>query len=383
MLRSVLAFAAIVSTIFMTQPPARAADYPPELAPMVHPIEEVEAMMADGTFKDGEFNPAVSNRDAATFANTVKSKLRTADAEYTRLPRKIRTSKEADDQWYRMDALIKTSKGFSKALQRHAQAAAEQAAPANAAPAAEPASAPVQTASTAPPPQQQPAAQAEAEAKAAERKREADVHAAAVRAQQEAVKARAAAVKAEKEAARQAKAAGIEPTGEDWRNSYIPNLKELETRDGFFQWPWSQPSWKAVADKAAEEQKKGALGSTQVAMFTDFVRDKAGQWPAVPRLDEAGDAQYAIEMIRKRESADGLTVVDLWISRDDWKIQRNNLGVILSRTKPGYMLYEDPSGEGCILKQFWIKEPYAGGEKYERTSSWRYARLRFQNCDRR
>ncbi len=364
----------------MTQPPARAADYPPELAPMVKPIEEVEAMMADGTFSDGEFNLDVSSRDASTFANTVKTKLRTAKAEYSRLPRKIRTSKEADTQWYRMDALIKTSEGFSKALQRHAQAAAEQSTAANA---TAPASASAQTASAASSPKQQTAAQTEAEAKAAERKREAEARAAAVRAQQEEIKARAAAVKAEKEAARQAKAAGVAPTGEDWQNSYIPNPKELKTRDGFFQWPWSAPSWKAVTDKAAEEQKKGALGSTQVAMFTDLVRDKADEWPAVPRLDDAGDAGYALDMIRKRESADGLKVVDLWISRSDWKIQRNNLGVILSRTKPGYMLYEDPSGQGCILKQFWIKEPYAGGEKYEKTSSWRYARLRFQDCDRR
>ena len=88
-------------------------------------------------------------------------------------------------------------------------------------------------------------------------------------------------------------------------------------------------------------------------------------------------------MIRKRESADGLEVVDLWISRPDWKIQKNALGAIESRTKPGYLLYTDPSGQGCILKQVWIKEPYAGGGSYERTTSWRYADIRFQGCDRR
>ena len=361
---------------------ASAADYPPELAPMVEQLEEVESMLADGTFADGDFALTVSNQEAATFSNTIRNKLRTAKSEYTRLPRKIRTSKEADDQWYRMDALLKTSEGFSEARQRHARVLAEQHSQALAAPEAtktqtSPAAVPAATR------QVDNAALTEAQAKAAEAKKAAEAHAAARRALQEQTSARAAAVKAEKEAAARAKAAGVEPSGPDWQNSYIPNIAELESADGFFQWPWSAPSWKAVTDKAAAEQKKGAMGSSQVELFENFVLDKADEWPAVPRLEHGGDAQYALDMIRKRESADGLEVVDLWISRPDWKIQRNALGVILSRTKPGYLLYRDPGGDGCILKQLWIKEPYAGGSKYEITSSWRYARLRFQSCDRR
>ena len=382
MFRQLVLFAILGVTIVAAPSLALAENYPQELAPMVVPLEEVEAMMGNGTFSNGEFSLTVSKRDASTFAKTVKKKLHTAKSEYTRLPRSIRSSKEADKQWYRMDALIKTSKGFSKALNRHARALAEQGAHQAAAPNA---AANAQPAPSHAPPVDQAAEKRadQARAEATDRKRVADARAAAVRAQQAEIRARAAAVKAEKQAAAKARAEGVEPTGPDWQNSYIPNIEELQSRDGFFQWPWSAPSWKAVTDKAALEQQKGALGSTQVAMFKDFVLDQADDWPAVPRTQDAGDAQYALDMIRKRESADGLDIVDLWISRGNWKIQRNALGAILSRTKPGYLLYKDPSGEGCILKQLWIKEPYAGGSSYEKTPSWRYAKLRFQSCDRR
>ena len=78
MFRFVLSIPVIVLTILVAAPFARAADYPPELTPMVKPLEEVEAMMADGTCTDGEFNPAVDGRDASTCAKTSKKKLRTA-----------------------------------------------------------------------------------------------------------------------------------------------------------------------------------------------------------------------------------------------------------------------------------------------------------------
>lgn len=348
---------------------------PSELQAMVAPLEQVEGMLADGSFANGEFSIGISSTQAATFARTIEDKLRTAKAEYTRLPRAIRTSAEADRQWYRMDALIDLSETFSAARQRHAQALANQTAgaPPVAAAASEPET------STAGLSQQQATT---VDPQAAARKQAADARAAAVRAQQEAVKQRAAEVAAQKEAKALARAAGVEPTGPEWQNSYIPNIAELESQDGFFQWPWSHPSWQAVRAKAAEEQRKGALGTRQVALFEKTLLERADQWPAVARIQDAGDAAYALEMIRKRESSDGLEIVDLWISRPDWKIQKNALGAIESRTKPGYLLYTDPSGQGCILKQFWIKEPYAGGGNYERTTSWRYADIRFQACDR-
>lgn len=175
----------------------------------------------------------------------------------------------------------------------------------------------------------------------------------------------------------------VEPTGIDWQNAYIPNIRELNSHDGFFQWPWSAPSWKAVIDKAVEEQAKGALGSTQVAAFKAFILDQADEWPPVARVKFVDDAGYALEMIRKGESAEGVDVVDLWISRGGWRLQQNSQGVILSRTKPGYLLYKDPSNQGCILRQFWIKEPYLGESNYEPASDWSYVNIRFQSCDRR
>lgn len=352
-----------------------AEGYPPELAPMMDALAEVEAMLADGTFSDDEFSLAVSEMEIATFAQRVKKRLRTAKAEYTRLPRAIRGLIAADEQWYRMESLFKTSEGFSKAQQRHARVLAERSRWEVASPKG---SAAATSVSSKTPMLNEVAAQ-----RAADRKQAAESRAAAMRAQQEAVRARAAAVKAEKAAAAQAKAAGIEPTGPNWRNSYIPNIQELQSADGFFQWSWSAPSWEAVTEKAAQEREKGALGSAQLRLFKDFVLEKTDEWPTVARVDEAGDARYALEMIRKREEADGLNVVDLWISRGEWKIQRNALGAILSRTKPGYLLYADPSGKGCILKQLWIKEPYAGGSSYEKATGWRYAKIRFQSCDRR
>ena len=362
MFRQLYFVAALGLAIMTASQYAQAKNYPSELAPMVAPLEEVETMLANGTFANGEFSPAVSNRDAVTFAKTIEKKLQTAKSEYTRLPRVTRTSKEADKQWYRMDGLKKISKDFRKALQRHARTATVKAS----------------TQSTS----NDPVA-AQRAAEAAQRKKAADARATAIRAQQEATRARAAAVKEEKKAAAKEKAEGVEQTGPNWQNSYIPNIQELESRDGFFQWPWSAPSWKAVIEKAEKEQEKGELGSEQVELFKNFVLDKTDEWPAVSQVQNAGDAKYALDMISKTESEGGLNIVDLWISRGDWKIQRNALGVILSRTKPGHILYEDPSGEGCILKQLWIKELYAGGTNYEKTSKWRYAKLRFQSCDRR
>ncbi len=367
----------VFSFLFLSMQ-SRAADYPPELAAMVTPLEEVETMMQSGIYADGEFSPTVSSSSAASFSSTIRNKLRKAKSEYARLPRKIRLSKVADAQWYRMDTLIKTSDSFSAALQRHAQMLAQQNT-------AKPAPASRDTATTPSAAVQSPAKPelTQAQIKAAERKQAAKEHAAALRVQQEETQARAAAVKAEKEVAAQAKASGIDPTGPDWQNSYIPNIKELETRDGFFQWPWSAPSWQAVMEKAASEQSNGKLGASQVTLFRNFILDKANQWPPVPRVDTADDAQYALDMIRKREMADGLKIVDLWISRGNWKIKKNALGAISSRSKPGYLLYRDPSGQQCILKQLWISEDYAGNGNYEKASSWRYARLRFQSCERR
>ncbi len=364
------------TTIFEALKPLSSANaaeesVPSELQAMAAPLEEVEEMLADGTFINNEFSISVSSSQAATFAKTIQHKLRTAKAEYTRLPRAIRTSAEADRQWYRMDALIDLSETFAAARQRHAQALANQTA------AAPPAASEPETLTTELSQQQATAV----DPQAAARKQAAETRAAAVRAQQEAVKQRAAEVAAQKKAKALARAAGVEPTGPDWQNSYIPNIEELERQDGFFQWPWSQPSWQAVRAKAAEEQRKGALGTLQVELFEQTLLEQANQWPAVARIQDAGDAAYALEMIRKRESSDGLEIVDLWISRPDWKIQKNALGAIESRTKPGYLLYTDPSGQGCILKQFWIEEPYAGGGNYERTTRWRYADIRFQGCD--
>jgi hypothetical protein len=349
--------------------------HPPQLEAMVSPLQEVETMLADGTYTDGEFSESVSNRDAAAFAKKIRNKLRTAKSEYARLPRAIRLSKAADQQWYRMDALLKTSKGFSKALRQHAQAKSRKE------------NSTTRTAST---PIGEPGNPGEssntlsqADSQVEKRKRAAEARKEALRAQQQAIRARAARVKAEKQAAAAARAAGVAPRGPEWQNSYIPNIAELESRDGFFAWPWSTPSWQAVMQKAEQQVKENKLGPTQVKLFSDFVLDKADEWPDAPRVDDAGDAQYALDMIAKREAADGLDLVDLWISRSDWKIQRNSLGVILSRSKPGYLLYKDPGGTGCILKQLWIKEPYTGGSRFEKTSNWRYARIRFQSCERR
>ena len=362
----------VFSFLFLSMQ-SRAADYPAELAAMVTPLQEVETMMQSGIYADGEFSPDVSRNSAASFSSTIRNKLRKVKSEYARLPRKIRLSKEADAQWYRMDALIKTSDGFSAALERHAKALAQQSI------------VPTATSTTQDRPVPNPVKSelTPAQIQAAQRKQAADAHAAAVRAQQQEIKARAAAVKAEKAAAAQAKADGVEPSGPDWQNSYIPNIRELETREGFFQWPWSAPSWQAVMEKAASEQKNRKLGASQVTLFRDFILGKASQWPPVARVEAVEDAQYALDMIRKRETANGLKIVDLWISRANWKIHKNAVGAIISRSKPGYMLYRDPSDQGCILKQLWISEDYAGNGSYEKASSWRYARLRLQSCARR
>jgi hypothetical protein len=222
--RVLLAVFGLMLTAIAIQLPAE--DHLPDLTLMVEPLQEVEAMLADGTFSNGEFSPAISEKAAGVFARKVKQKLRMAKAEYTRLPRAIRGLKEADEQWYRMEALFNTSDGFSKALQRHARMLAERRRAAVASPKGSAAATSVAANTQTP--------DKAATQRAAERKQAAEARAAAVRAQQEAIRARAAAVKAEKKAAAQAKAAGVEPSGPDWHNSYIPNIQELQSSDGFF-----------------------------------------------------------------------------------------------------------------------------------------------------
>lgn len=339
---------------------AHATEEPPELKAMVAPLQEVEAMLANGTYANGDFSSAVSKPEAAAFVQAITKKLRLAKTEYVRVSKAIRTSKQGDTQWYRMDALLKEAKSFHAALQRHSSELSKRSARLAASPKASAATAPKSrpnNLSNERPTQRQAGAGGDK----------------AVRPQQ-----------ANTEVAVTAKIPqALEPTGPNWRNSYIPNIAKLKKLNGFFSWPWSMPSWKAVLDKAASEQKKGRLGSSQVKQFTDFVLESAEKWPAVGRLEDARDAQYVLDLVRTRESTDGRKVVDLWISRASWKIQRNSLGVILSRTKPGYLLYEDPSGQACILKELWVKEAYAGGSTYEKASAWRYSKVRFQSCDRR
>ncbi|MGB7302312.1 MAG: hypothetical protein WBD34_23600 [Burkholderiaceae bacterium] len=349
-------FLGILSIVCLTIPmQGRAADNSSQLALMMAPILEAEALLANGTYVNGEFSKNVSKRDAEAFAREVSAKLRLAKTEYARLPGAVRKSKEADTQWYRMDTLLKTSKNFTAALQRHASAGAESP----------PSNKPAVTA-TKPAPGKPAMAQAI--------KPTAKVGTTSATTQQPAAVAAPVSANPPPRA---------EPTGPDWNNSFIPNIAQLKRLDGFFQWPWSQPSWKAVLDKAAAEQEKGRLGSTQVKQFTDLVLGSAATWPAVGRVDNAGDAQYVLDMVRLRESTAGLEIVDLWISRGNWNIQRNAIGAILSRTKPGYMLYKDPSGQACILKELWVKEAYAGGSDYEKATAWRYSKVRFQSCDRR
>ena len=169
---------------------------------------------------------------------------------------------------------------------------------------------------------------------------------------------------------------------EDWSNPYIPHPEKLVLDDGFFSFPWGSPSWEALVEKGKAEVAREALGASQLAAALAAIEENADTWDPVPRV-EPGDAEYMIDMVRKGYEENDGGLVDLWISRSNWKIARNDLGVILSRSKPGYALYREPGGKGCILRQWWFKEAYTGAATYEPATSWRMASLRFQPCDRR
>lgn len=163
-------------------------------------------------------------------------------------------------------------------------------------------------------------------------------------------------------------------------SSYIPSVADLEFRDGFFLWPWGEPGWDAIMAKAKSE-----LNDAQMAAFEKAVHEGASRWKPEPRADAPAEFTYGSEMasrIVERDYEDA-EVIDTWFKRATWKINRNALGVILSRTNLGYVLYRREGEPYCTLREFVLKEPYAGGGSYQKAGGVRFAYLRYQDCDRR
>ena len=65
----------------------------------------------------------------------------------------------------------------------------------------------------------------------------------------------------------------------------------------------------------------------------------------------------------------------------NWYIQKNALGVILSRYHIGFVLMHPPKDAWCVLHKFTLTEPYAGGQRYSKANGLsQFGVPRFQKC---
>lgn len=162
-------------------------------------------------------------------------------------------------------------------------------------------------------------------------------------------------------------------------SSYIPSVADLEAHNGFFSWPWNEPTWQGIMDKAEAE-----LNDRQLAIFVDVIEGRAADWPPVAHAPEGEHTSYATELLASIYAKDpNIEVIDAWLSRTSWQINRNALGAILDRTNLGYILYQRAGEPFCILRDFVIREPYSGAGNYEKTDQFRMQSLRFQSCENR
>ncbi len=188
---------------------------------------------------------------------------------------------------------------------------------------------------------------------------------------EQAAVAKAAADKAEAEAI---------AVSTEWYNLAIPNYKQMDITNGFIRWTDGPPSYRVIMNTALAERDKGNLSDFHVNAFAAYIDERLDSYPALDKY-QPGDVDYAIDLLRTRHANTGITLKSAWMLYPNWDIHRNSLGAILSRSRLGYVTYDDPSGYHCIVRKFLVREEYAGSGLYERTNVTPFQGLRFQACD--
>ncbi|MBX2883512.1 MAG: hypothetical protein KTR32_26390 [Granulosicoccus sp.] len=115
----------------------------------------------------------------------------------------------------------------------------------------------------------------------------------------------------------------------------------------------------------------------------EAIEDGAGSWPEAPRAASGEDTNYGTTLAanniveRWHPNAE---IKDSWLSRANWKIIRNSLGVIQRRTLPGHVLFKLPQDQYCQLRSFTLTEQYIGNSKFQPAKGVRFGYVRFEEC---
>ena len=116
----------------------------------------------------------------------------------------------------------------------------------------------------------------------------------------------------------------------------------------------------------------------------DAIQEGASDWGTLQRATGGPEADYgknlAAAQITGKWHADA-QIHDSWYSRGSWKIHKNNLGIILRRTLPGYVMYKLPDDPYCQVRSFTLTEQYTGNSSFQQAKGVRYGYVRFQDCE--
>ncbi|WP_169569300.1 hypothetical protein [Sneathiella limimaris] len=181
-------------------------------------------------------------------------------------------------------------------------------------------------------------------------------------------------------------------------SSLIQSPEEFKQRNGFltFEGPVTYESRLTFSPEKLSNQR-GAVEKLLVASGEEntekvwdeqkvrletlrkLVDQTAGDWQLPSNKDSDYSGDLAAKQIKSfHEDAE---IVDAWLSRESWKIHRNALGVILRRTRPGYILFKLEEDPHCQLKRYTQTEQYVGGGNYQKTDQVSFGYVRFQSCD--
>jgi|GEM_PF-3741873 len=112
------------------------------------------------------------------------------------------------------------------------------------------------------------------------------------------------------------------------------------------------------------------------------VIETAPNWELPFRAGENYSSQVAGNILNRAYGGDAnISVKDAWLSRMEWKIHKNSLGIPDRRTLPGYVLVRvnaDPEGL-CQLRSFTLTEQF-DGTGYQKAQSVKFGYTRFHTC---
>jgi hypothetical protein len=125
-----------------------------------------------------------------------------------------------------------------------------------------------------------------------------------------------------------------------------------------------------------------ATASEKMNDLKAAVLETARNWELPYRAGENYSTELAGSILSRAYGGEGsISMKDVWLSRSEWKIHKNGLGIPDRRTLPGYALVRvnaDPEGL-CQLRSFTLTEQF-DGTGYQKAQSVKFGYTRFHTC---